>query len=102
MSECLSWIHQGKKTYYLTHDQVFHTKKGRALMEKLKGDFIGHSAIRFYYRLPEPDDENRRQEPQCTDFSTPDNFPAVLVEAIQRGDFRGFGTPECLLSAPAL
>ncbi len=105
MSNCCSWIErevEGKrKVYFLTGKQVFHTKKGKELQEELHGDFIGHSAIRFYYDLPDTSQRGRLYEKECDDFSTPDKFPTIIVRAIKRGDMRGMATPNGLLTAQA-
>ncbi len=105
MSEFISWIEkekEGKKQiFFLTGKQVFHTKKGKELFKELHGDFIGHSAIRFYYALKDTTNRGRLYEKECTDFSTPNKFPAVIVRAIKRGDMRGLATPEGLLTATA-
>jgi vacuolar-type H+-ATPase subunit E/Vma4 len=84
------------KYYYLTYELIHNTPRGKLLQEKYKGDdLIGHSAIREYFDLRGGDNW------ECTYFSTPKNFPAVIVKAIKGGEFRGFGTPEGLLSQQA-
>jgi hypothetical protein len=88
---------KNERWYYLTRHLIDDTPRGKLLVKKYGGsDLIGHSTIREYFNL-----EERGQNWEQTDFSTPDNFPAVIVEAIKRGEFRGFGEPEGLLSAPA-
>jgi hypothetical protein len=69
----------------------------------LKDDYFGHAAIRFYYGLPEAQETGRGKvfEKECTDFSSPERFPAVIIRAIKAGDLAGFGSiPEGLLCAP--
>ena len=84
------------KYYFLTHDLIHNTPRGELLQKKYGGDdLIGHSAIREYFYL------RNGENWECTDFSKPKNFPAVIVKAIKRGEFRGFGTPEGLLTAQA-
>ena len=103
MCEFLSMVKGKTKTgkdkwYYLTYDLIHNTPRGELLQKKYGGtDLIGHSAIREYFGIREGQGENW----ECTDFSTPENFPALIVKAIKRGEFRGFGTPEGLLSLPA-
>ena len=97
MCEFLSWIEKGNKIYYLTKKQM-DSPKGEMLKERFpgEGELIGHAAIRAYYDIDDGKDC------ECSDFSTPANFPAVLVAAIKRGDFRGVATPNGLLSQQAL
>jgi len=86
------------KWYYLTHDLIHNTPRGEMLQKRYCGDdLIGHSAIREYFNL----ESNQGENWECTDFSTPKNFPDVLVKAIKQGEFRGLSTPEGLLSANA-
>ena len=86
------------KYYYLTYDLIHNTPRGELLQKKYGGDdLIGHSAIREYFEIRAGEGTNW----ECTSFSTPKNFPAVIVKAIKRGEFRGFGTPEGLLTEPA-
>ena len=107
MSDFLSWIEKpstvkGKPDiYFLTAKQVFHTRKGKLLQKELAGDYIGHSAIRFYYDLPDTIGRHNLFDKESTNFSSPANFPAVIVRAIKRGDFAGMGTPKGLLCQPA-
>ena len=87
------------KWFFLTHDLIQNTPRGELLRKKYGGnDLIGHTAIREYYELRSGQGENW----ECTDFSTPRNFPPILVEAIKRGEFRGLGIPFVLLRQPAL
>jgi len=84
------------KWYFLTHDRIHNTPRGEIIQKKYPGvgEVIGHSAIREYYHL------RSGKNWECLDFSTPKNFPAIIVNAIKRGEFRGFGTPAGLLSFP--
>jgi len=100
MCEFISYIEKGrgknKKTYFLTGEQVFNSVRGTALQEytKSKDDLTGHGAIRWFYEL------EGGTERECTDFSKPDNFPTEIVEAIKKGEMRGFPFPRGLLSTP--
>lgn len=87
------------KWYFLTHHLIHNTPRGELIQKQFPGsdELIGHAAIRAYFQLRDGKCENW----ECSDFSTPDNFPAVIVKAIKRGNFRGFGTPKGLLSQPA-
>jgi hypothetical protein len=83
------------KWYFLTHDLIHNTPRGEIIQKKYKGDgeLIGHSAIREYFELRSGTGENW----ECSDFSTPDNFPTVIVKALKRGEFKGFNVPAGLL-----
>ncbi|MFA5429874.1 MAG: hypothetical protein WC329_01790, partial [Candidatus Omnitrophota bacterium] len=86
------------KYYFLTYDLIHNTPRGKLLQKKYGGDdLIGHSAIREFFNLREGRGENW----ECTDFSSPKNFPIIIVKAIKRGEFQGFGQPEGLLTQPA-
>ena len=68
--------------------------QGQALKLRFpgQGELLGHAAIRAYYEI------DGGVDIEITDFSDPDKFPAVIVRAIQRGDFRGVAQPEGLLN----
>ena len=104
MSEFLSAVKgktkEGKdRWYFLTHHLIWETPRGEMLRKQFAdakdGDFIGHHAIRAYFQL------DGGENWECTDFSTPANFPDVIAEAIKRGEFRGLGMPDKLLTANA-
>ena len=88
----------------MTGEDVFHTKRGKELQKYCKSpdDLTGHGAIRRYFGK---DGEllTGGKERECTDFSSPDNFPKIIVKAIKQGEMWGFegGLPEQLLTAPA-
>ena len=104
MCEFVSWIEHKDKVYFLTGDHVFNTPRGEMLRDWIgdKGipldDYVGHGAIRFYYEL----DDKIGTQRECTDFSSPANFPAVIVDAIKQGKMRGLAAPEQLLTESAL
>jgi len=100
MCEFLSWIRKlDGSVLYLTHHQIYETKKGKLLREWDAGkqELTGHGAIRFYYGL----NSREGQDCECTDFSTPDNFPGAIADAVKRGEFAGLGMPLQLLSTTA-
>ena len=103
MCQFVSWIEHKDKVYFLTGEQIFNTPRGQMLRDWIgdKGipsdDYVGHGAIRFYYEL---DDKIGRQK-ECTDFSSPVNFPSVIVDAIKQGKMRGLATPIQLLTKSA-
>jgi len=96
MCEFISWIEKRDKVFFLTGKQVFHTRIGKEVIQKQCGldDYTGHGAIRLFYGL----EQDEGMDKECTDFSTPDNFPAAIVRAIKKGDMRGLGTAVQLLS----
>jgi len=93
MCEFVSWVEKGDKVYFLTHDLIHSTPRGEIIQKRFQGvgEPLGHSAIRAYFEI----DGGRDKE--CTDFSTPDNFPEPIAEAIKNGEMRGFGCPKGLL-----
>ena len=99
MCERYSWIEKDGEVIFLTADDVFKTKRGKALQKHTcQDDWYGHGAVRWYYHFTDGIDR------ECTDFSTPKNFPAELVEAIKDGKMWGFGITEkmkAMLLAPA-
>ncbi len=100
MCDFVSWIEKDGKVYFLTANQIFNTAKGKALQQYCgsSDDYVGHGAIREYYGLSSYFEGNR----ECTDFSTPANFPPEIAKAIKDGKFRGLGAPAQLITQDAL
>ena len=103
MCEFVSWIEYKDDVFFLTND-CLRTKEGKALRCYLKDQFgediKGHGAIRRYYNIPAGKGSNK----ECTNFSTPDKFPAKIVEAITTGHMSGIcgvALPVDILSGPA-
>ena len=97
MCEFISWIEKDGKCIFLTGEDVFKTKRGKELQaHDGTGDLDGHGAIRWYYNFKGGVDK------ECTDFSTPDNFPLEIVKAIKSGKMRGLGTAKGLLTPEAI
>ena len=90
MCEFVSWVEYGDKLYYLTAN-LLNTKEGRALKKHLgtayAEDIKGHGAIEHYFGI-------KGKHRECTDFSSPNNFPAEIVKAMESGAFRGIGIPD--------
>ena len=90
MCEFISWVEHENKLYYLTAN-LLNTKEGRALKKHLGAqyaeDIKGHGAIEHYFGI-------NGKHHECTDFSSPNNFPAEIVKAMQAGAFRGIGIPD--------
>ena len=99
MCEFISWKEfDGGYVLFLTAKDIYETKRGRELQEYSgsEDDLTGHGAIDFFYDL-----KGKGKNKECTDFSTPDNFPPAIVRAIKAGEFRGLGIAKELLTAPA-
>lgn len=90
MCEFVSWVEHEDKLYYLTAN-LLNTKEGRALKKFLgtayAEDITGHGAIERYFGI-------KGVHRECTDFSSPKNFPAEIVKAMKSGAFRGIGIPD--------
>jgi hypothetical protein len=100
MCEFVSWkeLPDGSLRYLTKHDLV--TKEGRALRKylgsKFDEDIKGHGAIAHYYQLGK-----LGVNKEYSDFSSPKNFPAEIVNAIKNGDFEGIGIAEGILTRKA-
>lgn len=85
MREYISWLEhiQTKEIKFLTADNIFKTKRGQKLRKYTfnKIDLIGPQSILWYFDLNYKDWCQRT----CTDFSSPDNFPALIAAAIRLG-----------------
>ena len=95
----MSWIEKDKSILFLTADMVFNSEKGKKLQEYTgdSSDYTGHGAIRFYYGIERYDGIDK----ECTDFSTPANFPDAITHAIKDGKMRGLGMDRGLLTLQA-
>ena len=100
MCEFISWKECKTKDekveiLFLTAYDIYNTKRGEELQKHTTPeDFVGHGAIDFYFEIESSKGTNN----ECTDFSTPDNFPPEIVTALKDGKFRGLGTPVDLLN----
>ena len=94
MCHFISWIENGSELQFLTANDVFNTKRGRELQKHCRhdADVVGHGAIEFFTET------SGGVHKECTDFSTPKNFPEVIVAAIKAGAFAGLGTSDGLLN----
>ena len=90
MCEFVGWVEHEDKLYYLTAN-LLNTKEGRDLKKFLgtayAEDIKGHGAIERYFGI-------KGVHRECTDFSSPKNFPAEIVKAMESGAFRGIGIPD--------
>jgi len=90
MCEFVSWVEHENNLYYLTAN-LLNTKEGRALRRHLGSayseDITGHGAIEHYFGI-------KGKHCECTNFSSPQNFPEEIVKAMKAGAFRGIGIPD--------
>ena len=87
MCEFISWKEYKGKVYFLK-DSDLNTKEGEKLLKpEVIVDLSGHGAIENYY--PELADKGDNKE--CTDFSSPKNFPKEIVKAIKSGKISRIG-----------
>jgi len=101
MCEFVSYIEMPDgEIRFLTADMIFKTRRGKELQrhDPNRDAWVGHGAIMFYYEMTERQGKQR----ECTDFSTPDNFPKKIVIAIKAGKMaiKGVPFPVGLLTAP--
>lgn len=104
MCEFISWkeiktADGSMELLFLTHDDIFNTSRGAELRQlTTPEDFVGHGAIAFYYQI----DANKGVDRECTNFSSPDNFPPEIVSALKAGKLWGIVEyfPEGLLCVP--
>ena len=95
MCHFISWIDLEGQLYYLTSKEL-RSKRGKELKDYLGSayaeDVVGHGAIDWYFDL-----KGLGVHRECTDFSSPANFPDEIVKAIKSGAFKGMGLcPEIL------
>ena len=96
MCEFISWIEKNGNVYFLTTPLV-EIERGRTLLRDSWEDRMGHGAIRLMFGLEQDEGQNR----ECTDFSSPDNFPRAIAQAIKNGEMRGMGVDKALLNETA-
>ncbi|MFA5154757.1 MAG: hypothetical protein WC554_19585, partial [Clostridia bacterium] len=75
MCQFVSWIELDRRVYFLS-DKQLATTRGKALKKwtECDDDLKGHGAIRHYYHINNSNGIDR----ECSDFSTPDNFPPEI------------------------
>ena len=98
MCEFVSWKKYKEEVYFLT-DADLATKAGKRLLApEVKADITGHGAIEAYY----PELKGKGQNLECTDFSTPANFPPQIVDAIKKGKLSQIGICLDILNAAGI
>ena len=87
MCQFISWKEYKGKNYFLTNEDL-ETKEGKKLLkEDVKADLCGHGALTSYY----PELQYKGNSHECSNFSTPDNFPKEIVKAIKQGKLSRIG-----------
>lgn len=91
------------KVYFMTGELIFSTAKEK-IQEIIEEngfspkDCNGYELIRAFYNIDSGDGVER----ECTDFSTPENFPPQIAQAIKSGKMRGMAIVPELLTKSAL
>jgi hypothetical protein len=102
MCEFLSWISMPNGELKYISNFELNTREGKKLKKELGYYFYqeikGHGAIKTYFGIR----HGKGMERECTDFSTPDNFPAEIVKKIKSGEFSQIGFSMGLLNDAAL
>ena len=90
MCEFISWIEKEGTVLFLNPNDVYDTKRGKELQDYCKDnrDLIGHGAIKWFYSIT-----TDVAERECIDFSSPNNFPPEIADAIKKGLMAGFDVP---------
>ena len=87
MCQFISWKFYEGKNYFLTNEDL-DTKEGKKLLKSdVIADLYGHGALQSYY----PELEHKGNNLECSDFSSPDNFPKEIVKAIKQGKLSRIG-----------
>ena len=104
--EFVSWLEmKDKSVRFLTKKMIYETREGKNLQRYCNalnqmipsfGQMYDHEAIRFYYEMGHNDGIRK----ECTDFSSPENFPKPIADAIRNNEMetRGVPFPDCLLN----
>jgi Fe-S cluster biosynthesis and repair protein YggX len=87
MCQFISWKEYEGKNYFLINEDL-ETKEGKKLLkEDVKDDLCGHGALTSYY----PELVYKGTSHECSDFSSPYNFPKEIVKAIKQGKLSRIG-----------
>ncbi len=82
MCEFVSWAEYKGEIFFLTNKEM-KSRRGKELITHTvdKSDLVGHGAILWFYGLG----RKTTAQHECEDFSSPDNFPPRIVDAIKSG-----------------
>jgi hypothetical protein len=87
MCQFNSWKEYNGKVYFLTNEDL-DTKEGKKLLNPdVVADLCGHGAVESYY----PELKGKGLNRECSDFSSPGNFPKEIVKAIKQGKLSRIG-----------
>uniref|UniRef100_A0A6M3JBC0 Uncharacterized protein n=1 Tax=viral metagenome TaxID=1070528 RepID=A0A6M3JBC0_9ZZZZ len=87
MCQFVSWIEYNGEIFFLKNDDL-NTKEGKKLLKpEFIKDLSGHGAIRAFY----PELQHKGINKECTDFSSPNNFPLKIVKEIKNGNLSRIG-----------
>jgi len=87
MCNFISWIEYKGENFFIDNLKL-QTKEGKKLLlPEFQADIKGHGAIRHYY----PELNGKGKDRECTDFSTPDNFPKDIAQAFKKGQLSKIG-----------
>ena len=97
-----------KEIRFLTKSMIRNTPRGKELTRYVRvigeilpcfGHTRDHGAIEYYYDMK----PRQGKHLECTDFSSPDNFPKVIADALKAGDMEttDVAMPEGLLNKEA-
>ncbi len=94
MCEFIGWIEKGNEVVFLTNDDLRGKRFNEYKKENLgwERDIVGHGAIKYFYG------EVNGEKKECSDFSTPENFPQQIVEAIKQGRMNKLGICKSVLN----
>lgn len=90
MCEFVSWKEievEGKVEVRYLRNEDLDAKRGKELLNYSPEDIEGHGAIEFYYEETKGKGVNK----ECTDFSTPNNFPKEIVKDLKAGKLSRIG-----------
>jgi hypothetical protein len=82
MCEFVSWKNYDGTLWFLTDDIIApRLEEFKLYNPEWREDLPGHWAIEWFFYLPEHCGRNK----ECTDFSSPSNFPPEIVREIKQG-----------------
>ena len=101
MCQFISWKEDKKGNVFFLQNEDLKPKKLKEYQEynpRWKEDLHGHGAIEWFY----PELKGKCENKECTDFSTPNNFPKQIVKAIKDGELSKIGYNTSLLNAKGM
>jgi hypothetical protein len=97
MCEFISWKEYQGQVLFLTNDLISEKLEDyKKFNTGWREDLVGHGAIEWFLLLEHGCGRNQ----ECTNFSSPSNFPREIVDAIKAGKMTFGPFPDGLLCAP--